>query len=184
LDETEGDIAYNSAGVNDAFLIGGPVWQPDTGKVGGALAFDGVDDRTFAELCPNPADGPLSVLAWIKDGAPGQVIISQANGANWLGVDPVLGTLMTELKGGGRFGKSLCSDSVIIDSTWHRIVFTWDGSTRRLYVDDVMVADDTQTGLTDCFGGLNIGCGNSMAPGSFWSGLIDDIRIYNRVVYP
>ncbi len=32
--------------------------------------------------------------------------------------------------------------------------------------------------------GLNIGCGADRAPGSFWSGLIDDVRIYNRVVKP
>ncbi|MGD8500599.1 MAG: hypothetical protein PVJ86_08115, partial [Phycisphaerales bacterium] len=36
LDETEGAIAHDSVGDNDAFL-GGPVWQPAGGKVNGAL---------------------------------------------------------------------------------------------------------------------------------------------------
>jgi hypothetical protein len=30
----------------------------------------------------------------------------------------------------------------------------------------------------------DIGCGNGMAPGSFFSGRIDDVRIYNRAVKP
>ena len=32
--------------------------------------------------------------------------------------------------------------------------------------------------------GLYIGCGKMRESGSFFSGLIDDIRIYNRVVNP
>ena len=97
LDEAQGTVAYDSAGQNDAFLIGGPVWQPDAGKVGGALAFDGVDDCAFAQRGLNPADGPFSFFAWVKGGAPGQVVISQLNGANWLGTDQAWGCLMTEL---------------------------------------------------------------------------------------
>jgi hypothetical protein len=33
-------------------------------------------------------------------------------------------------------------------------------------------------------GGLNLGCGASLEPGTFFSGLLDDIRIYNRAVKP
>jgi hypothetical protein len=62
--------------------------------------------------------------------------------------------------------------------------FVWDGSNRRLYVDDVLIAEDTQQGLAACYGGLQIGCGKDMAAGTFWSGLIDDVRIYSRAVKP
>jgi hypothetical protein len=94
------------------------------------------------------------------------------------------GVLMTELKSAGRLASLLYSEAVITDGHWHRIGFTWDGSARGLYVDDVLVAEDTQTGLADCQGGLNIGCGKDMTPGTFFSGLIDDVRIYNRAVRP
>jgi hypothetical protein len=33
-------------------------------------------------------------------------------------------------------------------------------------------------------GGLYIGVGKDYAPGTFFSGLIDDVRIYNRAVNP
>ena len=184
LDEAEGNIAYDSAGVNDAFVIGEPVWQPDSGKVGGALAFDGIDDCLFAQHGLNPADGAFSVLVWVKGGAPGQIVISQLNGANWLRVDPTQGCLMTELCAWGRSGDPLHSDTEIIDGNWHRVGFIWDGLYRSLYVDDTLIAEDTQQGLRGCVGGLNIGCGIDPAAGTFWSGLFDDIRIYNRAIHP
>ncbi|MCP4610630.1 MAG: LamG domain-containing protein [Planctomycetes bacterium] len=31
---------------------------------------------------------------------------------------------------------------------------------------------------------IYIGTGSAMAPGTYFSGLIDDVRIYNRVVIP
>jgi hypothetical protein len=31
---------------------------------------------------------------------------------------------------------------------------------------------------------LYIGAGASLTPGTFWSGLIDDVRIYDRAVKP
>jgi hypothetical protein len=78
------------------------------------------------------------------------------------------------------------SESFITDGQWHRICFVWDGSYRHLYVDGVEVANDTEplSGLNDASGGMYIGTGSSRAPGTFFSGLIDDIRIYNRAVSP
>jgi hypothetical protein len=33
-------------------------------------------------------------------------------------------------------------------------------------------------------GGLTIGAGKGLEPGSFWRGLIDDVRVYNRAFEP
>jgi hypothetical protein len=179
LDEAEGVVAYDSAGVNDAFLVGGPVWQPDAGTVAGALQFDGIDDHVSADPVLNPADGAFSAVAWMKGGAPGQVVLSQANGANWLSTDPLEGCLMTEVKGPGRSSSPLLSQTVITDGLWHRIGLVWDGLHRTLYVDDVAVAEDIQNGLTGSDNGLYIGTGKNVEAGTYFSGLIDDIRIYN-----
>ncbi len=184
LDEAEGDIAFDSAGINDAFVIGSPAWQPDGGLVNGTLQLDGLDDVVIAGPVLNPAVGPFSVLAWIKGGAPGQTVISEPGGANWLGTDPFEGSLMTELTSPGRSGGPMLSQTNITDDNWHRIGLVWDGSNRTLYVDSIAVAQDTQDGLTDSANGLYIGTGNFMEPGTYWSGLIDDVRIYNRVVIP
>ncbi len=110
--------------------------------------------------------------------------IPNIDGANWLCADTLEGNLMTELKATGRGSAELLSQTNITDGNWHRIGLVWDGSHRTLYVDDVAVAQDTQTNLGASDNGLYIGTGKAMEPESFWSGLIDDVRIYNRAVTP
>jgi len=183
LDETEGIVAHDSVGDNDAY-IAGALWQPAGGKVGGALQFDGVDDLGVTNFVLNPADASFSIFVWVKGLAPGQVIISQTGGANWLLADVSEGNLMTELQGTGRFDGPLSSQTVIIDGDWHRVGLTWDKPNRILYVDDAEVAKDTQTGLAASTGGLYFGAGKNLVPASFFSGLIDDVRIYDRAIVP
>jgi len=187
LDETGGNIAYDRAGTCDGTLSGTPVWQPADGMVDGALQFDGVDDFILISIISpllNSIEGPFSVFAWVKDGAPGQVVISQRAGVNWLCADTSEGNLMTELKGTGRDISILSSKAVITDGNWHRIGLVWDGSHRTLYVDGVVVAEDTLANLEVSSSGLYIGTGKTRETGTYWSGLIDDVRIYNRAVIP
>ena len=71
---------------------------------------------------------------------------------------------------------------MITDGKWHRIGVVWDGKNRILYADEKEVARDTQPEVTIPDGGFMIGVGTT--PGTLWSGMIDDVRIYNRVVQP
>ncbi len=130
LDETEGEIAHDTANGYDGTLQGEPTWQPESGIVDGALQFDGVDDYITTGSILNPAKGPFSVFAWVKGGASGQVVISQTDGVKWLLADSAEGNLMTELKESGRSTVPLQSQTIITDGDWHRIGFVWDGSHR------------------------------------------------------
>jgi Tol biopolymer transport system component len=183
FDETAGNLAKDKVGGHDGTVQGSPMWRPQGGKSGGAIELNGTDAYLATNPILNPADGPFSVFVWVKGGAGGQVILSQAHSANWLSTD-AQGRLMTELKAPGRLGKNLTTSIVITDGVWHRIGLAWDGSNRILYVDDVEVAKDTQPSLMASTYGLNIGAGSSLAPGTYWSGLIDDLRLYNRAVKP
>ena len=184
LDETEGLIAHDSEGHNDATVMGNPTWQPAGGRLGGALQFDGVNDRVTTEFVRDPSEGPFSVFAWVKGGAPGQVILSQVGGVNWLMAADPGGVLATELRESGRKAKPLASQAAITDGAWHRVGFVWDGTNRILYVDDAEVTRDRQASLAASAGNLSIGAGSTMTATSFWSGLIDDVRIYDRAVKP
>jgi hypothetical protein len=190
LDETEGLAAHDRAGTHEGTLHGDPLWQPTSGKVKGALQFDGADDHVSTDFVLNPADGVFSIFAWIKGGSPGQVIISQTDGtgtgATWLGTGPSDGALMSALVSAGRFGSPLVSNAVITDGQWHHIGLVWDGSFRTLYVDEIEAAKDAQpqSQPISANGGLYIGTGKGREAGSFWSGLIDEVRIYDRAVTP
>jgi N-acetylneuraminic acid mutarotase len=191
LDEIEGIVAKDSTGYNDAYIIGDPLWQPAEGKKDGALQLDGIDDYVVSMSVLNPAEGPFSVFAWIKGGAPGQVIISQMDGTGsgetWLGINAAGGCLMTGLVPApiGRFvALPLSSQAVITDGLWHHVGFVWDGSYRTLYVDGIEVAKDTsaQNPLKSADVGLYIGAGKDLDAGTFFFGMIDDVRIYKQAL--
>lgn len=180
LDETQGEIALDSGGQNNASVMGDPIWLPDAGRVNGVLQFDGTDDALVAAAPLNPADGPFSVFLWIKGGAAGQTFLSEPDGPDWLSLDAKTGHLITGLANTGRAARYLRSEAVIADGDWHHIGFVWDGSHRTLYADGVVWAQDMQPRLESPAKGLYIGTGNTMAPGTYFRGFIDDIRIYTR----
>ena len=60
----------------------------------------------------------------------------------------------------------------------------WDGSHRALCVDGVVVAEDAQDGLEGFSSGFYFGVGNDYAADTFFSGLIDDVRVYSRAIRP
>ena len=194
LDEEVGDTAYDSAGNYNGDLNGNPIWQPADGMYDGALEFDGNDDYIRTPFVLNPGEKSFSVFAWIQGGLYGQVIISQSDitggrgmfpGCTWLGINPSSGSLMTGLMDSS-FGP-LESDSIIIDTQWHHIGLVYDRvlMKRQLYVDGIEVAADTDfIGGVQTTGGLYIGAGQALDASSFFSGLIDDVRIYDIALSP
>ena len=191
LDEKEGEIAYDSVGGNDGILHGEPIWQPTGGQVCGALELDGIDDYVETDFILDPVDGAFSVFAWIQGGAPGQVIISQTDGEGtgetWLGTDAIGGNLISGLipqKIGWVTPRPLVSESAITDIQWHHVGLVWDGSYRALYVDGIEVAKDTaaQNPLKSATGSLYFGADKNLSPASFFSGMIDNVRIYNQAL--
>ena len=182
LDETEGSVAYDSAGDHDGTLNSNPFWQSTGGMIGSTLLFDGVDDYISTPFILNPAEGSFSVFAWIYGWTPGQVIISQTGdfGGTWLGTNPSEGKLMTGFS--DQYFGTLESESVITDVQWHHVglVYDLDSLHRRLYVDGAQVAEDTTvvSGMPSD-GGLYIGASKDLDAGTFFSGMIDDVRIYD-----
>jgi len=181
LDETDGNIAYDSLSGNDGICHGEPFWQPTGGMIDGALVFGGIDDYVSTPFILDPAKGSLSAFAWIFGGAPGQAILSQTGdfGGTWLGVNPSDGKLMTGFS--DMYFGALVSETVITDGQWHHVglVYDLDSLHRRLYVDGAQVAEDaTVVSGIPSDGGLYIGASKDLDASSFFSGLIDDVRIY------
>ena len=185
LDETEGEIAYDSIGSNNANVHGDAVWQPEGGIIDGALELDGIDDYVESTLILNPVHRTFRILAWIKGGQPGQVIASQAPDElmpGWLclAADPADGTLVSELL---VMNWPLDSGIVITDNEWHEVGLEWDGAYRRLLVNGEQVAVDAvplALPVMNYTGYLNIGTGPNNQPGSFWAGMIDEVRVYEK----
>ncbi len=185
LDETKGTTARDSIGNRDGTLHGNPAWQPAGGAAGGALQFDGVDDYVSTPFILDPSKGSFSVFAWVKSSARGQVIISQndGTGTRWLWTDPSYGRLITWLMHPPF--DPLMSGSTITDGQWHHVglVYDFEGLRRYLYVDGAEAAKDTDAvGGVGSNGGLYFGADKTLEAGSLFSGLIDDVRIYDEVL--
>jgi hypothetical protein len=66
-------------------------------------------------------------------------------------------------------------------NAWTHLAVTYDGSSMRFYTNGVLVRTTSNvTPIKASTGNLRIG-GNSVW-GEFFSGLIDDVRIYNRAL--
>lgn len=185
LDEAEGIAAHNSFFDNYAYIVGDPVWLPADGKAGGALQLDGIDDYLSTPFILDPVKSSLSAFAWIKGGSPGQVILSQTGdfGGTWLGIDPSEGKLMTGFS--EMYFGALVSETVITDGQWHQIGLVYDLASlhRRLYVDGALVAEDaTVVSGIPSDGGMYIGASKDPDTGTFFSGMIDDVRVYTRAL--
>ena len=106
-------------------------------------------------------------------------------GGDWIqsGGYSVEGNRMTKVKS-GRISPFLSSQTCITDSEWHRIGFVRDGAHRHLYFNGIEVAMGATplSCLAGAEGGLYLGVGNDFVTASFWPGLVDDVRIYNRVL--
>jgi len=185
LDETDGNMAYDSFGEYNGVINGNPTWLPAGGIKGGSLMLDGIDDYVETPFILNPSKGSFSVFAWIMCWTPGQVIISQAGefGGTLLGINSSEGILTTGFSE-DYFG-TLESESVVTDLQWHHVGFVYDMDTfhRRLYVDGVLVAEDStpvSPGYSD--DGLYIGASKVLDAVFFFSGMIDDVRIYKQAL--
>jgi hypothetical protein len=67
------------------------------------------------------------------------------------------------------------------DGIWHYAVCTFDGSTLRLYIDGILVKSLATTNVPDT-NTLSLFIGAHQGPTNFWTGGIDEVRVWNTVL--
>ncbi len=166
------------------------MWSPEGGKFGGAIEFDGAGD--YIDLGNDPRFGfseAMSVSVWVRPkdfDTDGQAVISK--GDTWLIAKSWGGRQTLEFICNGINGPNPLSDKWpgvqskegLNDGQWHHIVGTYAAAKLILYVDGKMCMTKDVDGQPIDIGSSNLFIGeNSRSPGKFWSGLIDDVRIYD-----
>jgi hypothetical protein len=150
-----------------------------SGKFGASLNFDG--DGDYIDLASDLGyTSQVSAFAWFKSlGSPagGYHIIFGGQELE-ISIPTSTGELRTGVFTSARYVSN--HGSGLTDGNWHHIGFTFDGSTKKSYIDGVYVGQ--QTGipgtLTSTFSNRRIGRYGSSAT-YYANGLIDDARIYN-----
>ncbi len=158
-----------------------------SGRNGGALSFDGSNDLvTVPDANALDLSTGMTLEAWVKPSALGTMwrtvlIKERPSGlqyALYAGTDtsrPSANVFTNdEYEARGTAGLTL--------NAWSHLAATYDGSIVRLYVNGTQVATRTAGGgaMGASTGALKIG-GNAIW-GEWFSGLIDDVRVYNRAL--
>ena len=188
FDEPEGDAMSDSSGTDPlGTLVGGPQWQPGGGKVGGALAFDGVDDYTD---CGSHEDLNLtravSVSAWIKLAGPAEdqkIVGNQDNISGGYKVGVYDNKLELEIRDSSNLytnNRFVEGGTVLEPGVWYHVVGTYcQGGSIKVYVNAKLDREIvTPSILAPSAGTLKIG--REPFSDLFWfNGLMDDLQIYN-----
>jgi hypothetical protein len=185
LDDGSGAIASDSSGTgNTGTLIAAPTWT--TGKFGGAIRLTTPEQAVEVGTSDlGIARGTISLWAYptaFPDVA--QFIFGHVAGG-WknriqIYTDNTQGSLGIGL---GNRHKQANNIYYLPIKTWSHIVLTWDGLNYAVYVNGLQRTAGTYNGLSTLSTYADIGnTGYRPDRHEAFNGVIDDVRIYNRVL--
>lgn len=166
------------------------------GRIGGGYAFDGVDDCITVPDEPALRPAQVTLAVWAKHTAPldNQSYIAKATSStnhvnSWqleVGAESMVGAVaFTTWDGMGTANHfTMSAPNTLVLDRWYHFAGTWDGVTKRLYIDGVEHAFTTFAG-PPLYGALavTIGCDeNSTNHDLYFEGVLDDVRIYDRAL--
>ena len=170
-------LTTNSGTASSTALTVTPAVAP-----GNALAFDGVDDYVaLPATTPVPVgNGAYTIEAWIKPTSMGVFgIIGWGN----YGTNSQTNALRLSPTGIVNYwwNNDLIVSTPDLSGRWHHVAATYDGTTRRFFLDGVLLGQDYPSGHNvPNANNLRIGstcpvsCGGEYFPGS-----IDEVRVYS-----
>ena len=192
FEEGSGTIAYDHSGQgNDGTIEGAPQWV--TGKIGGAMQFDGDDDQIqLKSVFTTLGSSSNTVATWIRIplagtedlGATERVGIVLGNyndspNSNW--ELHAAGQMRLWWNGGEVDGRGTTD---LRDDTWHHLAWVRNKATNAnyMYIDGQLETTITTLGTDITFNTTHrIGGDNRGSPPN-WHGLLDDVQVYSRAL--
>ncbi|WP_145944014.1 LamG-like jellyroll fold domain-containing protein [Fuerstiella marisgermanici] len=189
----DGD-ANDSIGANHGTL--GPGASYDSGVNGQAFRFtrvnaagiSGVEVPVTTDILQPAVTNRITMAAWVNwDGASGEnsIIRTPVGASPWDFYALTVhndGAVFARVTSGTGSQNFTGTGNVLTPNQWHHVAATYDGTAIRIYIDGVERA-------TNNIAGLNIGSpnqpltiGSSRYGGSYMSGLLDDVTLYDRAL--
>jgi hypothetical protein len=188
LDETSGTVATDASGnANHGTYLGSPALATRTVGPLTCANFDGSNDHVdlpviAVGVSPYTLEAvgiadTLKYDVWLLGEDYSNNFVTAAIGMQTGGT----GTA-GQIVGGGYYGGG--SWATVIDGTWiagatHHVVYTYDGTTGRLYVDGVAAGTVTTAGGSSS---NHWGIGVDTFRGGFWDGAIAGVALYNTAL--
>ncbi len=194
FEEGSGSVAQDHSIYDYDGSINGGTYT--TGEHGGALSFDGgvspntvlVEDIPYLDSLAND----FSVLVWFKSEnltAYREPIVAAT------GSTGSYGTVGWKLwSSSGRLNFYICDTTYgncvdpfydFDDTDWHYASVTWDASatTAVMYVDGLLVSSDSTPAISLVSNPYDVTIASAAAgSGHYFNGIVDEVRIYNRVL--
>jgi uncharacterized repeat protein (TIGR02543 family) len=186
FNQGSGTITADSSGNGFTGTLNGATWTTQ-GKYGNAIVFNG--SSAYVALGNwNISGSSLTLTAWVRatdwKSTEDVRIISKATGTqeqeHWWMLSETDNKPRFRLKAGGSTS-TLVGTSTLPLNTWVHLAATYDGTTMRLYQNGVLVGGLPKTGQIES-GPAAINIGRSPVGGHYFSGIIDDVRVYNRTL--
>ena len=188
FNEGSGTTANDSSGNGNHGTISGADWTTN-GHSGSALSFGGNDGNNDRVTTPASASldltsnmtleawvFPTTVSNWrtvIAKGTSGNLVYYLY--ANSDSNTPVVGGLF------GSTPRNLSGGTQLPTNVWTHLAGTYDGSSQRLYVNGVEVANRQQTGQMQLSSSV-LRIGGNRVSNQYFRGRIDEVRVYNRAL--
>ncbi|MFZ0034843.1 MAG: LamG domain-containing protein [Sedimentisphaerales bacterium] len=186
LDDGQGTTAVDSSGMgNNGTLVSGPTWVD--GRLKGALEFNGTNSYVD---CGNGASlnltSQVTVAAWVYCATPmvaQQVWVWKGNNAYGLKETWTAGGASFCIFNAGAWYEAAASPG-LTDSdarTWIHWAGTYDGAAAKVYRNGALAGSVSYAGsIASTTVNLNFGQGSGSQ--QFFSGRLDDVRVYNRAL--
>jgi hypothetical protein len=193
FNEGQGESVEDKTGNGHTATIHGADWATQ-GRYGGAMEFDAAKE-SYLSVPDSPQldfDEAFTLEAWIRPGADNPewapIITKQTTGSR---VQPYFlyeGSNHKDIPYGGTQANTKEEESyaqaedALPAQAWSHLALTYEGDSVRIYVDGKLVDENYACPPVSTEGDLEIGGASEVA--SYFSGRIDDVRIWNRALDP
>jgi concanavalin A-like lectin/glucanase superfamily protein/galactose oxidase-like protein/Big-like domain-containing protein len=184
FEETTGTDTVDSSGGARTGTLNGPT-RSLTGKFGSALSFDGINDWvTIPDANALDLTNAMTLEAWVRPSAISSwrtVLMKEQSGGLAYGLYANSNTNRPSAHITTSSEQDTRGTAQLALNTWTHLAVTYDGTTLRLFVNGVQASSKAIGGsIVTTTGVLRIG-GNGVWP-EWFAGLIDEVRLYNRVL--
>jgi hypothetical protein len=179
LDDGSGTSALDSSGNgNTGTLVNGPIWG--TGKVGGSLQFDGVNDHVDANVNNNVGTGDFTWTTWTY---PRRLTnLWEGLMANGEYSPALYSKLYTAGQWGIYWGGDKPSGNTLTTGRWYHLAVIRQGGVIKFYQDGVQTSQTYAVSTSMAKGVMHLGTSGVAAGARYGQADLDDVRFYNRAL--
>ncbi len=183
-----GTVAFDAASPNNEGTVDGAAWV--TGPVTSfynpfALSFDGTDDLVnVGDTTDLNISNIFTVSAWVRSQGPSDYgIIAGTTDAGdlngyYITINQATGYPTVYSLQNPSYQSAVVATNILGDDDWHHLAGVFDGTNLTMYLDGTpgtpVAASAPTTNL------FSFRMGASHYPGRFFTGDIDDVRVYNK----